>query len=97
VCFVVHKTTLKLECAILATLYLAGAKSTNSWCTRKGDLQRAFPLDVPMVHSPMLAISVGGERRTCGFFFLGETICLGSFEFIADYFGGLSFSPRRNN
>jgi hypothetical protein len=33
----------------------------------------------------------------CGGFSLGETVRLGSFEFIADYFGGLSLSPRRSN
>jgi hypothetical protein len=27
---------------ILTTLYLAGAKNTDSWHARKGDLQRAF-------------------------------------------------------
>jgi hypothetical protein len=51
VCFVVHETTLELEHMILTTLYLAIAKNTDSWLARKGDLQRAFPLDVLMVHS----------------------------------------------
>jgi hypothetical protein len=51
VCFVVHKTTLELERVILATLYLAGAKNSISWRAMKGNLQRAFPLDVLMVHS----------------------------------------------
>jgi hypothetical protein len=37
----------------LTTLYLANAKNTDSWHTRRGDLQRAFPLDVPMVPSSM--------------------------------------------
>jgi hypothetical protein len=32
-CFVVRKTTSKLECAILTTLYLAGAKNTNKRST----------------------------------------------------------------
>jgi hypothetical protein len=30
VCFIVCKTTSELECVILTTLYLAGAKNTNS-------------------------------------------------------------------
>jgi hypothetical protein len=60
-------------------------------------LQRAFSLDVLMVPSFALAISTVGECLTCGGFSLGETICLGSFKFIADYFGGLSLSPRRSN
>jgi hypothetical protein len=33
----------------------------------------------------------------CDGFSLGETIHLGSFGFITDYFGDLSLSPRRNN
>jgi hypothetical protein len=28
-CFVVHKTTSELECTILTTLHLVGAKNTN--------------------------------------------------------------------
>jgi hypothetical protein len=38
VCLVVHKTALEQECVILTTLYLIGAKSTDSWRARKGDL-----------------------------------------------------------
>jgi hypothetical protein len=33
----------------------------------------------------------------CSGFSLGETVYLGSFEFITDYFGGLSLSPRRSD
>jgi hypothetical protein len=62
-------------------------------CTRKGDLQRAFPLDVLMVPSCALAVIADGEHLTCGGFSLGETIHLGNFEFIADYFSGTSLSP----
>jgi hypothetical protein len=69
----------------------------NSWRARKGDLHRAFPLDVPMVPSSMIAITVDDEHLTCGGFSLGETIYLGNFEFIADYFGGLSLSPARGD
>jgi hypothetical protein len=87
VCFIVHKTT----------LYLVGAKNIDSWCTRKGDLQRVFTLDDPMVHSSALTISADGERLTCGGFSLDETILFGSIEFIVDCFGGLSLSPKRND
>jgi hypothetical protein len=97
VCFIIHKTTLELERAILTTLYLASAKNTDSWHTRKGDLQRAFPLDVPMVPSSTPTVSADGERLTCGGFSLGQTICLGSFDLITDYFSGLSLSPRRSD
>jgi hypothetical protein len=64
-------------------------------CTKKGDLHCVFPLDVLMVPLSALAFSADGERLTCDDFSLSETVCLGSFEFIADYFSGLSLSPRR--
>jgi hypothetical protein len=50
-----------------------------------------------MVPSFALTIASDSERLTRGGFSLGQTICLGSFEFTADYFGGLSLSPRRGN
>jgi hypothetical protein len=43
---------------------LAGVENTNSWCTKKRDLQRAFPLDVPMVPSSVITIAANGERLT---------------------------------
>jgi hypothetical protein len=81
----------------LTTLYLAGAKNTDCWLARNGDLQRAFPLDVPMVPLSAIIIAADGEHLTCGGFSHGKTICLGNFEFITDYFGGLGLSPRRGN
>jgi hypothetical protein len=97
VCFIVHKTTSEVECAILTTMYFGGAENTDSWCTSKGDLQRGLPLDVPMVHSSALTISTDGERWTCSGFSLREITGFGSLEFIADCFGGLSLSPMRND
>jgi hypothetical protein len=94
VCFIVHKTTLKLERAILTTMYLAGAKNTNSWLAGKGDLQRTFPLNVPMVPSSALTFTVDGECLSCDGFSLGKTIHFGSPEFVTDCFDGLSLSPR---
>jgi hypothetical protein len=38
VCFVVRKATLESERVILNTLHFAGAKNTDSWHARKGDL-----------------------------------------------------------
>jgi hypothetical protein len=46
-----------------------------------------------MVPSSTITIAADGEHLTCGGFSLGETICLGNFEFITDYFNGLSLSP----
>jgi hypothetical protein len=62
VCFIVRKITSELERAILTTLYLAGLKNIDSWRARKGDLQRAFPLDVSMVPSSTLIITVDGKH-----------------------------------
>jgi hypothetical protein len=81
----------------LTTLYHVIAKNTNSWRTRKGDLQRAFPLDVVMVPSSTIAFTTIDKHLTCGRFSLGKTVHLGNFEFIADYFGGMSLSPRRGD
>jgi hypothetical protein len=63
----------------------------------RGNLQHAFPLDVLMVLSSAITIVANGERLTCNGFSLGETVHLGNFEIIADYFGSLSFSPRRGD
>jgi hypothetical protein len=60
-------------------------------------LQRAFPLDVPMVPSSSIVVAADGEHLTCDGFSLGETIHLGSFEFITDYLAGLSLYPRRGD
>jgi hypothetical protein len=89
--------TLELECPILTTLYFAGAKNTDSWRTKKGDLKCAFPLDIPMVHSSTLAVSTDSEHLTCSGFFLSKTDCFGSLEFVTDCFSNLSLSPRRND
>jgi hypothetical protein len=59
--------------------------------------EHIFPLDVLMVPSSVLGVSTDGECLMCGGFSLDETIQLHCFEFIADYFGGLSLSPTRND
>jgi hypothetical protein len=48
-----------------------------------------------MVTFLALAVAADSERLACDVFSLGETICFGSLEFIADRFGGLSLSPMR--
>jgi hypothetical protein len=50
-----------------------------------------------MVPSSVIIVAADGEHLMCGGFSLGETVRLGNFEFIADYFGGLSLSPRRGD
>jgi hypothetical protein len=81
----------------LATLYLSRAKNTDSWHIRKVDLQRAFPQDVLIVPSSAITSTANGEHLTCGGFSLSETVRLGNFKFITDYFGGLSLSLRRGD
>jgi hypothetical protein len=97
VCFIVSKTTSELEHVIFATLYFASVENTDSWHARRGDLKCAFPLDILMVHSSALAVSIDNAHLSCGGFSQGETICFVSLEFIADCFSGLSLSPRRND
>jgi hypothetical protein len=43
-----------------------------------------------MVPSSTITVAADGERLTCGGFSLGVTVHLGNFEFIANYFSGLS-------
>jgi hypothetical protein len=76
---------------------LADAKKHRYLACHEGDLQHAFPLDVPMVASSAFIITANSERLRCGVFSIHETIHLGNFEFIVDYFSGLSLYPRRGN
>jgi hypothetical protein len=48
-----------------------------------------------MVPSSVITIATDGECLMCDGFSLGKIIHLGNFEFITDYFSGLSLSPRR--
>jgi hypothetical protein len=75
---------------------LPSAKNTDNWHVRKGDLQRAFPLGIPMVSSSALTVAANGERLLCGGFSLGETICFACIKCISDHFGVLSLSPMRD-
>jgi hypothetical protein len=79
----------------LTTLYFAGAENTNSWRAMKGNLQRAFPLDVPIVYSSRHTFVANGNNPTGIGLTPGETICFGSLELTADRFGCLSLSPKR--
>jgi hypothetical protein len=46
---------------------------------------------------PSSTITADSEHLTRGGFSLGKTILLKGFKFIADYFDGLSLSPRRGD
>jgi hypothetical protein len=50
-----------------------------------------------MVPSSSINVTADGEHLICSGFSLGEPVRLGNFEFIADYFCGLSLSPRRGD
>jgi hypothetical protein len=50
-----------------------------------------------MVHSSTLTITADDEHLTRGCFSLDKTVRFGNLEFIADYFGSLSLSPKGNN
>jgi hypothetical protein len=50
-----------------------------------------------MVPSSSIIIAADGECLTCDGFSPSEIVRLGNFEFIANYFGGLSHSPRRGH
>jgi hypothetical protein len=59
-------------------------------------LQHAFPLNILMVPSSTLTVTVDGECLLCGGFSLSKTVHFGSIELIFDCFGGLSLSPWRD-
>jgi hypothetical protein len=72
---------------------LASAENIDNLHARKGDLQRAFPLDVPMVTSPKLPFVTNGDNLTGIGLTLGETSHFDSLEFTANHLGRLSVSP----
>jgi hypothetical protein len=47
--------------------------------------------------SSTVTVATDGEHLTCGGVSLGDTVLLNNFKFIANYFSGLSLSPRRAN
>jgi hypothetical protein len=50
-----------------------------------------------MVPSSALVVTADSECLSCDGFSLVETILFGRLEFIADFFGGMSLSPRRDH
>jgi hypothetical protein len=82
------------EHVILTTLYLVGAKNTNSWCARKGDLHHDFPLDILLVPSLKLSFIANGNHPIGVSLTPGSAICFGSLEFTTDHLSHLSFSPQ---
>jgi hypothetical protein len=50
-----------------------------------------------MVPSSAMVVAADGKRLTCVGFSLRKTIHLWNFEFVTDYFDGLSLCPRRGD
>jgi hypothetical protein len=75
----------------------ADAENTNSWCTRKGGLQRAFPQDVLMATSPKLSFIANCSNPIGIGLTPGETIHFGSLDFTANCLGRLSLSPKERD
>jgi hypothetical protein len=76
---------------------LAGVENTDSWHARKGELQRAFPLDVLMIPSPKLSFVANINNPTGASLAPGSTIHFGSLEFTVDRLSRLSLSPQEGD
>jgi hypothetical protein len=50
-----------------------------------------------MLPSSVIIVTSDGEYLMCSGFSLDETVHLGNFKFIAEYFGGLNLSTRRSD
>jgi hypothetical protein len=48
---------------------------------------------VPLVLSSSIVVAADGGHLACVEFSLSENVHFGNYEFITDYFGGLSLSP----
>jgi hypothetical protein len=97
VCFVVCKTISEQECTISTTLYVAGAKTHQQWVHQERGFAVCFSSRCSDGSLICDRCRCDGECLTCSEFSLGETVHHGNFEFIIDYFGDLSLSPRRGN
>jgi hypothetical protein len=90
--FVVRKTISELECAILATLFLPVQKALIVGVPGRRIYSVLFFYTFQWFPSSIIAVAANGDCLTCGGFSLDEIVHLGNFEFIIDYFSGLSLS-----
>jgi hypothetical protein len=97
VCFVVFHSSqdhLRIGTRDLDHPISCSVKNTDSWCTRKRDLQRAFSLNVLMVRALKLSFIANNNNPTGVGLALGSTIHFTRLEFIADCLRHLSLSPQ---
>jgi hypothetical protein len=64
---------------------------------QEGAFIACFPLNVSMVHSSTLVVTIDGEHLTYDGFSRGETIRFRSLEFITECFGSVSLSSKGND
>jgi hypothetical protein len=69
-------------------------KKHRQLARQEGGFASCFPQAVLMFPSSSITVATDGERLTCIGFSLGEPVRLGNFEFSANYFSGMSLSPR---
>jgi hypothetical protein len=96
-CVLVHKTNSKLGTRDLAYLVICRYRKHRQLACQEGEFVACFPLYVSMVHSPKLVITANEGHQIDSGFTLGETIRIGSLEFIDDRFGSWSLSAEGND
>jgi hypothetical protein len=95
--FIVRETTSELETCDLVDPIICRCRKHQRLACQAGGFVTCFPLKVSMVQSPKLTFIANSNNLTGAGFILGETICFGSLEFTADFFGNLSLSPEGND
>jgi hypothetical protein len=97
VCFVVHKTTSKLEHVILTTLFLSVLKTPTVGAPGRGICSTLFSLDILIVTSPKVSFVANGINLTGASLAPGKTIQFSYLEFTADRLGHLSLYPKERD